>query len=1258
MFSEQQFAASSCRLKAFEERPSTGTSPNLVRIKNWELGTGDGAVHHTVPDRTEGEAMTGAIDGYRMNRGSGPLAWIFLVLLTSMAFMFSVLSLLGVGNAVAAEPDGPFPLEPVFSFGPDGTEATNFNKVSSVALDQQSKLVYVLEETESEATLLKFGAGGEPVEFEGSNPDIEGNRLKGLGLSSFEFSFFNKVAVDSASGVIYVIQPESILAFESDGEPAEFTAGPGTGSNEIPGLGVARSVAVDSSGSIYVADSNSNTINVFASTGQPLTSFAVANPRLINVAPDGTVYVIDVGFSTVRRFTPSSFPVSAGTTYSEDSMFAKSTSGSFQLFGLSVDPSNGEVYLLETGNGTRWIMRYDAAGTLIESLGAPGSSTESKAFGGNSGNIAVWGEAQELVEGGIIKLYLGDMGVNKVPRVAGVGRKVVKRPPEITKTFALDVTADSAKLRAWIDPGNLETTYRFEYGLEDCAVAVTPCTSVPLKGASAGEGGDPIEVSQPIFGLQPNTTYHYRVLAENSLGPAIAPDESLTFTTQPLGIGYELIDSRAWEMVSPPDKRGAQLKGAKGGLIRAASDGDGLAYNSLGSIDPDPDGNRAFEYSAILARRGPGGWASRDIALPNQEVIPVGVSAEGEYKLFNPDLSRAVVMPRGATLLSPQASERTAYLRQEGDPATYTPLLSGKEGFANVPPGTEFGGSEDDTHGVVKAIGATPDLSHVALVSQLPVPLVAGFPAPGAVSLYLWSGGQLRPISVLPAGEGGSWDADPALGSNSTSVQNAISTDGSRVFWGRMSVLGTGALYVRDTVAEQTTRLDVPQGGSGADGARPVFQGASADGTVVFFKDTRDLTADASPAGYDLYRCEIPAGSPAAGCAGMTNISAPLEGSGESAEVLGMASGLSEDGTRIYFVARGVLDEASNQYGDSAAADAVAENPNLYLWEEGKGTRFIASLDEEDKGTWGFRGTISGDVEASKLSAAISPGGRYLSFMSQRSLSGQANLDAASGEPAQEVFRYDAEGDSLSCISCNPFGATPEAMVAPAEGSLVNPHGGYDGARVAATLPAGYRNESRISLYRPRATLDNGRVFFNSFDSLVPVDSNGEWDVYQWEPSGAGSCSASSGDGATVRSAGGCVSLLSSGTGEEEAAFLDASESGEDVFFLTPARLSVTDKDRALDVYDARVGGVEAKEQPQPECKGEACRSAAAPPQPPTPGSASFSGPVNPKPGKPKRCPKGKQKKRVKGKVRCVPNKQSKQSKQKGKASKNRGAVR
>ena len=47
------------------------------------------------------------------------------------------------------------------------------------------------------------------------------------------------------------------------------------------------------------------------------------------------------------------------------------------------------------------------------------------------------------------------------------------------------------------------------------------------------------------------------------------------------------------------------------------------------------------------------------------------------------------------------------------------------------------------------------------------------------------------------------------------------------------------------------------------------------------------------------------------------------------------------------------------------------------------------------------------------------------------------------------------------------------------------------------------------------------------------------------------------------------MNLVSSGTSSEESAFLDASEDGSDVFFLTAAQRSSQDVDTALDVYDA-----------------------------------------------------------------------------------------
>ena len=99
----------------------------------------------------------------------------------------------------------------------------------------------------------------------------------------------------------------------------------------------------------------------------------------------------------------------------------------------------------------------------------------------------------------------------------------------------------------------------------------------------------------------------------------------------------------------------------------------------------------------------------------------------------------------------------------------------------------------------------------------------------------------------------------------------------------------------------------------------------------------------------------------------------------------------------------------------------------------------------------------------------------------------------------------------------------------------------------------------------------------------------------------------------------GCVGLISSGTSSEESAFLDASESGEDVFFLTAEKLVPQDVDSAFDVYDAHVCGAEgvactAAAVSSPPCTtADSCRAAPAP-QPAifgAPPSATFSGASN-----------------------------------------------
>jgi hypothetical protein len=248
-----------------------------------------------------------------------------------------------------------------------------------------------------------------------------------------------------------------------------------------------------------------------------------------------------------------------------------------------------------------------------------------------------------------------------------------------------------------------------------------------------------------------------------------------------------------------------------------------------------------------------------------------------------------------------------------------------------------------------------------------------------------------------------------------------------------------------------------------------------------------------------------------------------------------------------------------------------------------------------------------------------SPDGHWLAFMSSADLTGYDTQDAISGHPDEEVYLYSASSNELSCASCNPTGARPVGVES-GDGTLLV---GTQGTPFAANVLPWTQYALGSTLYQSRYLSDSGRLFFDSNDALVPQDVNGTQDVYEFEPPGVGDCSASA---ATFSErSGGCVGLISSGSSAEESAFLDASETGGDVFFLTAARLLPQDFDNALDVYDAHEcrTGAPCFAAPQvipPPCStGDSCKPAPTP-QPSIFGataSATFSGAGNVAPSAP-----------------------------------------
>ena len=277
----------------------------------------------------------------------------------------------------------------------------------------------------------------------------------------------------------------------------------------------------------------------------------------------------------------------------------------------------------------------------------------------------------------------------------------------------------------------------------------------------------------------------------------------------------------------------------------------------------------------------------------------------------------------------------------------------------------------------------------------------------------------------------------------------------------------------------------------------------------------------------------------------------------------------------------------------------------------------------------------------------VSGDGSLLVFTSELGLTGYDNRPAAAGECegelCREVYLFDAVSGRLVCLSCDvgsrPVG--PSAL------------GGHE------SLGANDLGESSPFYVARNISEGGGRVFFQSADALVPQDSNGLLDVYEWERPGVGSCTESL--PAFRAGSGGCVFPVSDMAGGSESFFMDASGSGDDVFIATADQLVPSDTDSREDVYDVRVGGGFPVAVEPPVCvNADSCK----PPVSLQPGvfgvpaSATFSGASNLVPSSPSSSSRvvcAKSKRLVRG--RCVAKKKRTKKKRKVKAKRS-GKVR
>lgn len=620
----------------------------------------------------------------------------------------------------------------------------------------------------------------------------------------------------------------------------------------------------------------------------------------------------------------------------------------------------------------------------------------------------------------------------------------------------------------------------------------------------------------------------------------------------------DLPDCRAYELVTNPFKEGFAPTSVQ------YSDGDAVIYRSSGTFAGSQNGGVFNQY---VATRSGTGWQTTAPGPPlgsssAAQGFALGASAGAED--MSGDLRSSVWLMRRA---DESTDIQDFYLR--GVDGSFTRIGPGTNP-ALLPegaPGTALTG----LYPVLQ--GSSADLSHVIFNLEVGARYPGDGAGPGtSFSLYEYVGtGNVRPRLVGVNNSGAQVSQGDTCAGSGMTLYHAISTDGRVIFfspgcggtvWARIN----GATSV-DVAATQCARPPSDPAGScsGAPGA--TFQGAAADGSRSFFTSAEQLVDGDTDQMTDLYACDLPSGTLAPiGAANPCPALEEVSGAAADANVQGVVR-ISEDGSRVYFVAQGVL--APNVGANDASA--VPGDNNLYVWEKDAAhpagvTTFVARLDPNDTSLWGTE--ASGGASRA---AQTTDDGRYLVLSTLSPLVDSG--PTADTDSSADVYRYDAEDGSLERLSTDEQGG-----------------GGNEPGSDAVVSSVPYQLSSATLRPRTFMSADASTVVFLTSEALSQDDTNGTQDVYSWRD--------------------GHVSLISSGRPAEPlptGGFAWVTASGADIYFNSTERLTPADGDTNADIYDARIDGGLDFSRPGP-CLGDGCQAQTSVPGLAAPGSGAPAG--------------------------------------------------
>jgi hypothetical protein len=1038
----------------------------------------------------------------------------------------------------------------------------------------------------------------------------------------------NGVAVDPASGDVYVAESSQVVQFDASSSIAPIQLGSfGQGSVTAP-AGVA---VYGATGEVFVSDSSAGHVAIFGpgvaapdATTEAASGITETNATLNGgVNPEGTAteWEFEYGTETSYGQTAPASPQSAGSGSSEVPVSTELTGlqpGTTYHYRLVAIGENGTTHGADQTFTTQAPPMVDgqfatpvgkATATLNAQINPWGAETTyhfeygpTESYGLSTGDAtlpAAWGDQPATSE-------ITGLAPNTTYHYRAVATNALGGPvdgPDQTFTtqpalrvdgeYVSGVTTSQAKLNAEINPLGDKMSYRFEYGPTESYGASSPSSDAPV-----GSGGSDVTVGQEVSGLVPDSEFHYRVVATNAVGAIQGPDQTFhtravevasTDTCPNASIRHQqgsqyLPDCRAYELVSPPDKNGGNVA-PEPRQTRSSASGDAVGYMTKVGFG---DAATASLLDPYIAERSAGpapesnGWITHAIG-PMQDSGSPNLEASGDIPKylgeFSEDLTSGVFFASSPIGPSPGVEAvPNLYVRDD--------LRKAGQGSYQLVTRCPFCETE---HTSLSLFG-TPLLAH-----YLYPRLDDESPDFGHVifeSIYnLTSDAPAQPALCLNQ----SFFAAPAFcrtrlyeWDHGTLRMAGVLEDGSPA---EVSSAGQGQLDERET---RHTISD------GSDGHSRVFFTVPTDrfGNVGGKEGGEDLTGGGEQG--ELYARIDHATTVHLNASERT---IPDQTVGENTYSPAQFLDATPNGERVFFKTNQALTDDALSYKEQSPV----EYANIYMYDMTKpasdphnlvlitppglrGGVEVIGTSRDGSYVYMYDGNAStiyrwheGAISevaplARGLEGFIGRSQDWRQFPRSARVTADGHhllyidYDNRAGYSRAkcgnfgclELYFYSADTGSVVCVSCDPTGEPPT-----------------DNAYAISNAELG------VDWHEPHVLSEDGRyVFFDTAAALVPQDINGVTDAYEY-------------DSVTGR-----LSLLSSGADSGESAFLDASSDGRNAFFFTRQQLVGWDKDTSLDVYDARVGGgFPEPVQPAAPCAGEECQGSLTG----SPGAAGFS---------------------------------------------------